>query len=213
MPTRLTPLLKSTFLNLAPSTNPVFRFFLGNVDVFSPLLRLILSVANPVTNALIRTTMATTRIWGSDARNTIAGEVTMNVNVRLLSGDTMDDAIKHLNKILKKWIKKGIVELRVVSNNPASPESPCDNETFDVLAKSIRETFEDTTVIPYVFLGGTDSFYYPPVCDKIYRFGPVLIGLEDEHRFHGIDERISPEKLGKMVEFFATLIKNSCGIE
>jgi len=213
MPTRLTPLLKSTFTTLASSTNPVFKFFLGNVDVFSPLLRFILAKANPVTNALIRTTMATTRLWGSDARNTIANEVTVNVNVRLLSGDTIEDVLKHLNKILKKWIKKGEIEIKVNSCFSASPESSCDNETFDVLAQSIKETFENTTVLPYVFLGGTDSKYYTQVCDKVYRFGPILVGLEDEHRFHGIDERISPEKLNKMVQFMATYIKNSCIID
>ena len=213
MPTRMTPLLKSTFTMLASSTNPVFKFFLCNTDVFSPLLRFILSKANPVTNALVRTTMATTMIWGSDARNTIPGEVKLNVNFRLLSGDTADDVVAHLNKILRKWIKKGEIKISVLHSAPASPESPCDTEAFATISKCIRETFPDTTVIPYIFLGGTDSHHYAPVCDNIYRFGPVLIGLEDEHRFHGIDERISPESLAKMVQFFVTYVKESCGVE
>ena len=213
MPTRMTPLLQRTFITLASATNPALKFFLGNVDIFSPLLRLILAKANPVTNALIRTTFATTMIWGSDARNTIPGEVKLNVNFRLLSGDTIDDVLKHLNKILRKWIKKGEVEIKVLNYTDASPESPCDNETFDILAKSIREVFPDTTVLPYIFLGGTDSHCYAPVCDKIYRFGPIVVGFEDEHRFHGIDERISPESLENMIKFFVTYIQNSCGIE
>ena len=210
MPSRMTPLLKSTFVSLSSATNPLLKFFLANSDVFSPLLRWILGIANPVTNALIRTTLATTVIKGSDARNTIPGVVTLNVNYRLLCGDTTQDVVDHLKKVLRKEFKRKQVTIKTLQCVDQCPESPCDNETFETLAKSIRKTFPDTTVIPYVFLGGTDSSFYTPVCDKVYRFGPMMVGIEDEHRFHGLNERITPAAVNQSVKFIITYLQDSC---
>lgn len=210
MRARMTPLLKQTFVTLSGATNPLFKFVLANADVFAPLLKVVLSKASPVTNALVRTTLATTVLWGSDARNTIANEVKVNVNFRTLSGETSADVVKHLNKILKKYIKTGQVRIDLLAHSEPSPESRCDGEVFDTLTKSIRQTFEETTVIPYVFLGATDSRFYAPICDRIYRFGPVVMGWDDESRFHGINERIHPDKLARAVRFFVTYMNNAC---
>ena len=212
MPSRMTPILKDTFVALSGATSPVFKYVLANSDVFAPLLKLVLSKASPVTNALVRTTLATTVLWGSDARNTIANEVKVNVNFRTLTGETAQDVVKHLEKILKKYIRKGQVTINLLAHSDPSPASKCDGECFEALTASIRETFEDTTVIPYVFLGATDSRFYTPICDRVYRFGPVVMGWDDESRFHGLNERIHPDKLTRAVRFFVTYLDNSCHV-
>ena len=210
MPSRMTPLLKKTFLALSSAASAPIRFVLANSDVFAPLLRLVLAKASAVTNALVRTTLATTVLWGSDARNTIANEVKVNVNFRILSGQTAQDVVRHLQRILRRYIRKGQVEINLLQYSDPSPESVCEGESYRQLTRSIRQTFAQTTVIPYVFLGATDSRFYAPICDKIYRFGPVVMGWDDESRFHGIDERIHPDKLATAARFFATFMANSC---
>lgn len=212
MPSRLTPVIKSTLVALSGAANPLLRFVMANSDFFAPLLKLVFAKASPVTNALVRSTLATTVLWGSDARNTIANEVKVNVNFRILSGETAQDVVKHLQKILRKYVRSGQVSINLLAYSDPSPVSPCDGEHFEALADSIRETFESTTVVPYVFLGATDSRFYTTICDRVYRFGPVLMGREDESRFHGLNERILPDKLVQAVRFFVTYLDNSCHV-
>jgi carboxypeptidase PM20D1 len=56
-------------------------------------------------------------------------------------------------------------------------------------------------------LGGTDSRYYAPISENVYRFAPEW-GLQSEYsRIHGTGERLSLENLGRMVRFFAQLVE------
>jgi carboxypeptidase PM20D1 len=55
-------------------------------------------------------------------------------------------------------------------------------------------------------LGGTDSRYYAPVSENVYRFAPEWILQSEFGRVHGTGERLSVENLGRMVRFFAQLV-------
>jgi len=210
MPTHITPLSRKTFLALAPHTNPLFKFFMVNSDVFSPLFRFILGKASSVTNALIRTTLAPTMLWGPDARNVLPREVKLNVNYRTLTGDTAEDVRRHLEKLLHRYIKKGIVSIHMLGYSDPSAVADVDSAAYNVLAKSIRQTFPDVSVVPYTMVGATDSRFYYPLTQNVYRFGPFVWGFDDESRVHGLDERIRPEQMGRAVQFFVNLMRNSC---
>ncbi|HTX79954.1 MAG TPA: hypothetical protein VMC62_09810, partial [Longilinea sp.] len=60
---------------------------------------------------------------------------------------------------------------------------------------------------PYLVLGFTDARYYTEICKQVYRFTPFVVDPEDMERVHGINERISVETMGKMVQFYAQLIR------
>jgi len=210
MRSRITSLTRKTFLALAPHTNPIFKFFMINSDVFSPLFRAVLCKAATVTNALLRTTLAPTMLWGPEARNVLPREVKLNVNYRTLSGDTAQDVKAHLEKILRRYIKKGVVSINMLGFSDPSPISDVEGEAFRTLSRSIRETFADITVVPYTMVGATDSRFYAALTPNVYRFGPFVWGPDDESRVHGLDERIRPEQLGPAVQFFVNFIRNSC---
>lgn len=210
MPTHITPLTRKTFLALAPYTNPVFKFFMINADVFSPLFRFILGKASSVTNALIRTTLAPTMLWGPDARNVLPREVKLNINYRTLTGDTSADVKAHLERLLKKYIKKGIVSIHMLGFSDPSAVADVDSDAYNTLAQSIRQTFPDVAVVPYTMVGATDSRFYAPLTPNVYRFGPFVWGFDDESRVHGIDERIRPEQMERAVQFFVNFMRNSC---
>lgn len=210
MPTRITPLTRKTLLALAPYVNPVFKFFMVNSDVFSPLLRLVLGKASSVTNALIRTTLAPTMLWGPDARNVLPREVRLNINYRILEGDKAADVKRHLERLMRGYIKKGVAEINMLGFSEASPASDVQCDAYRILADSIRQTFPDVAVVPYTMVGATDSRFYAPLTPNIYRFGPFVWGPEDESRIHGIDERIRPQQMGRAVQFFVRFIDNAC---
>ena len=210
MPTHITPLTRRTLLSLAPYTGALFKFFMVNSDVFSPLLRLVLGKASSVTNALIRTTLAPTMLWGPDARNVLPRETKVNINYRILTGETADDVRRHLERLLRRYIRAGIVSINMLGYSNPSAVADVDSDAYHVLSQSIRETFADVAVVPYTMVGATDSRFYYPLTDNVYRFGPFVWGFDDESRVHGIDERIRPEQLGRAVQFFVTFIRNSC---
>lgn len=206
-----TGLTKEMFKTLAPYANPLFKFFFVNRDVFSPLLKFVLSVAAPMTNALIRTTYAPTMLWGSSARNTIPMEAKVNVNYRMITGETMEDAKAFLEKILHKYVKKGWVEVRPCQYSNPSVEADVHCEAYNNINKSIQQTFDNIVVAPYPFIAASDARWYNPLTDQVFRFGPFINSLDDQARIHGINERQHVDSLAKAVEFFITCLENTCG--
>jgi carboxypeptidase PM20D1 len=55
----------------------------------------------------------------------------------------------------------------------------------------------------------TDSRHYLPISEGVYRFIPYRLTLEDTHRVHGVDERLSVEDCGRMARFYQQLIRSS----
>jgi len=205
-----TYLSKEMFKSLSPYCNPLFKFFFTNRDVFSPLLKFILSVAAPMTNALIRTTFAPTIIWSSDARNVIPKEARVNVNYRMITGQTHDDVMAHLNKIFKKEIKKGWVEIRDIDIFNPSLEADVSDFAYKKIKQSIEETFNDVVVAPYPFIAASDARFYCPLTSNVFRFDPFIYGLDDQARIHGINERLHVDQLERAVQFFVKCFDNTC---
>lgn len=210
MKTRWTNLSKEMFKSLSPYCNPVFKFFFSNRDVFSPLLKLVLSKAAPMTNALIRTTFAPTMLKGADARNVIPMEARVNINYRMITGETHEDIVAHLEKILHKEIKKGWVEIKSIDYTNPSPEADVHCEAYGNIRKSILQTFDDIIVAPYPFIAASDARYYNPLTDNVFRFGPFINSLDDQQRIHGINERLHVDQLEKAVQFFINCLQNTC---
>jgi len=211
MPSIWTGNTKEMLKTLAPYANPLFKFFFINRDVFSPLLKFVFTVAAPMTNALIRTTFAPTVLWGSTARNTIPTEAKVNINYRMITGNTMEDVKAHLEKILHKYIKKGWVEVRPCQYSNPSPEADVHCDAFNNINKSIVQTFDNIVVAPYTFIAASDARWYNPLTDNVFRFGPFINSLDDTSRIHGINERQHVDALKKAVEFFITCLDNTCG--
>lgn len=211
MKTHWTRLSKEMFKALSPYCKPVFKFVFTNRDILSPLVKWVLTIAAPMTNALVRTTFAPTMLWGSDARNVIPKEVRCNINYRMLTGETADDVKAYLEKLLKKYVKKGQLEVRLLEYSNPSPEADVHCEAYANIEKSITETFEDIVVAPYPFIAASDARFYNPLTDNVFRFGPFINSLDDQSRIHGINERLHVDQLEKATQFFIRCLQNTCG--
>ena len=53
----------------------------------------------------------------------------------------------------------------------------------------------------------TSLRYYAEVADNSYRFSPLRFTPEDNHRFHGVNERLSIENLAGSVRFYAQFVR------
>ena len=99
-------------------------------------------------------------------------------------------------------------------------ESLCSFVSFDTSVKldvygykKVKEAIEDTwrgcLVSPYLMVQCSDSRHYSSISDRVYRFSAMDLTSEERKTIHGNDEHIRLETIGRAVEFFYRVIKNS----
>jgi carboxypeptidase PM20D1 len=59
--------------------------------------------------------------------------------------------------------------------------------------------------------GATDSRFFAPIAENIYRFQPIVLTEAEAKTFHGANERISVENLGRIIRFYDLLIVSGAG--
>jgi carboxypeptidase PM20D1 len=126
------------------------------------------------------------------------------VNFRIAPGETVDDVLAHVRKVTK-----GTVEAAPMHAYNPSGVSSVDSEAYGVIARTVAALYPDYVVTPYLMIAATDSRWYAPVADGIYRFQPFRSLTEDLGTIHAVGERLSVESLREGVEFFIRLVKNA----
>lgn len=196
--------LKDLYAGLGSAVSFGMQFVFANLWFFGPIAKMQIE-ANPQTNASIRTTTALTMIKSGVKENVLPHSAEAIVNMRLLPGDTIAKVCDRVRKIIDddkvmfEPVEDGYWEASPVSNTSTPP--------YKILNLTIRKVFEDVAVAPYLVLGATDARYYAEISDSVFRFCPFILNKDDLPRMHGIDERLSIEGLGKMVQFFYELVR------
>ncbi len=193
------------FKGLGPVLPFSQQFIFANLWLFKGLVRNRLA-KNTATNAMIRTTTAITMIQSGMRPNVLPSKANAKVNFRLLPGDTIAWVCERIRKIIDD--ERVNFEPMAKSISEPSTYSRSDSPAYQILERTIRQSFDGVPVIPMLVLGMTDSRYYHPICDSVYRFSPLIFTPDDLKRVHGINERVSVEGLGKMVQFYGNLIPN-----
>ncbi len=205
MKTKWTNVTVNTFKALAPHTKGALKFVFANRDILSPLVKKVLTLADSMTNALVRTTFAPTMLWGANARNILPNEVRVNLNTRIMTGETDKDVIKHLKKVCGKN-----VEVVTAAYTAPTPVSDITCHGYRMLEQTISEVFENTVALPYMFIAASDARFYSPVSDNVFRFAPFVNGKDDQPRIHGLNERTTKDAMEQATQFFARFIVNTC---
>ena len=82
------------------------------------------------------------------------------------------------------------------------PFSSPDSKAYRAIADTAREIFgEETPVIPFVLVGGTDSKHFLPIAGQAIRFSPIFIG-EKQGGVHGVNEYITVDSLRTAAQFY-----------
>jgi carboxypeptidase PM20D1 len=202
MPSRLDGPARAMLEQLAPEMGFGRRVLMANLWLLGPLVERVLA-GKPPSNALIRTTIAPTMLAGSDRSNVLPARARATLNVRLLPGDTIDDVLGHLRRVVDDPRVTAEAEGETVA---ASRISPADDATFLEVMATIREIEPQAVVAPGLVMGATDAKHYGGLGDHVYRFTPMRIGSADLPRLHGVDERIAVADLHDAVEFYARLM-------
>ena len=160
----------------------------------------------PAGNAMVRTTTAPTMLAGSAKENVLPQRAIATVNFRIHPNDTVQGVVDHV-----KEVTKGIEGIEVQSaedsgGNNASPVSPTDGRPYAVLASVAEAAGEGAPVAPALVIGATDGRWATAITDRVYRFSPSVITPVDLTGFHGTNERMSVENMGRISTGFAQII-------
>ncbi|KYQ93448.1 peptidase M20 family protein [Tieghemostelium lacteum] len=182
-----------------------YRFVFSNLWLFEPLIVRIFS-NKPTLDALQRTTTAITIVQGGQKPNVLPYHASAIVNFRVAPGDTTESVMNHIRSV----IQDDRVKLREQSLSlDPSPISPTESKSFKLLQSTILQEFPDTIVSASLMIANTDTRWFWPLTENIFRFCPLILENSDLSRFHGINERISIKNYKQIIDFYYHLIKNS----
>ncbi|WP_235737407.1 M20/M25/M40 family metallo-hydrolase [Nocardioides alcanivorans] len=206
MPARLPDTTVEMFRRVAPHLPGPIGALVGKVtgvDRLRPVLAKALVAAGPEPAALVRTTFAITTLAGSPAINVIAATARAGINVRVMVGDTVADAVAHVRRV----IKDDDIRVDVVEEGEASPVSPIDDEAFRLVERTITDTFPEAVVTPYVMMAATDSRFFTKICPRVYRFAPFRMSKAQRQAIHSYDEHLGIETFLEGIDWYRRLLE------
>ena len=151
----------------------------------------------------MRTTCALTMAQGSKAFNVLPSTAHAGINLRLISGDTIENAIVRLETI----VDDPSIEVKLVSGGEPSTVSKTGDEPWNRLKSAISAAYPGVLVSPYLMLAGSDSRHYGPISEHVYRFSGMPMSKEQRGLIHNANERIPVAQLKDTICFFAEVMK------
>lgn len=200
---KLTPPVQ-WFLNaIGPEMPLPNRIILSNLWLFKGLFMKMMSHVSTI-DAMLRTTTAATMASGSPQSNVLPQKAWAIVNFRMISGETIEDLLRHISKVLH-----GLdIHVETVRFNNPSAVSSRHSDAFKVMEKTVGQVFPDALPTPYIMLGGSDSIKYERVSSNIFRFSPYRMDAADMDKVHGRNECIPVSSMADIVRFYIQLIRN-----
>jgi acetylornithine deacetylase/succinyl-diaminopimelate desuccinylase-like protein len=162
-------------------------------------------------HACTHMTIAPTVARGGVKTNVIPDEVELQVDIRLLPGQTPEGAIAELREALGDLADD--VDIEVIDRTVPTV-SPTDTPLWEALVRAARALRPQATLIPALTTGGTDARFFRELGIPAYGFGlctPRFTLGEYAAMFHGNDERIDQESLGLSVELWEHLARDLLG--
>jgi len=158
-------------------------------------------------NAMLRTTTAPTVFQAGVKENVLPSSARALVNFRILPGDSVGSVLAHVRAVVND--PRITVAPYQTSVAEPSPVTDAAGAPFQLLARTIKQTFPGAVVTPWLVTGGTDSRHYTTLTPNVLRFVGASLGSDDLRRIHGTDERIGVGDYVNVVRVYVQLLRNS----
>jgi len=188
------PFPKGMILNglLVPTlTDIIFKTLGENAQYFEPLLH------NTVNATIVR---------GGNKINVIPGEITVDLDGRILPGLSPDDIIAELRQITGDKVK-----YETLKYDPYPAES--DMGLFDTLSGILSDADPEGISVPLILPGVTDARIFARLGIQTYGFMPMSLpcGFNFFETIHAADERIPVEAVAFGTDAIFELLKRYKG--
>ena len=190
MPTRLIGPVKEMLAAARPHVSGLSGFAFGNLWLTKGMV-INQFLEDDVSAAMVRTTFAATLVSGGVKENVIPESAQATINVRILPGDTAEDVLAHLTRV----IDDPEIEIEGTPWGPIAEPGSSDGPAFQMAKRAVKEVLPDAVVMPGLVPGATDTVHYMGITDEVLRFVPMRIGIEQVGGAHGRNERIAVEYL------------------
>jgi len=142
---------------------------------------------NPMWSAMLQDTVTATMVQGGFRGNVTPSEASANLNVRLLPGETIQDTLTQLTKLVADPQIR--FELAPDGGENAPPSS-LDTPLYQLIERDGQQDFPGAAVLPFLSTGATDSAQLRLHNVQAYGLLPFPLSQEDQLRMHGTDERM-----------------------
>lgn len=160
--------------------------------------------ANPLYNAMLRTTCVPTKIEGGHANNALPQRATANVNCRILPGagtvqQGVQDAIVTAVNDPKVTVKPATAFRTNVATVP-----PLSAQIVDPIKAVAGSMWPGVPLVPTMSTGATDAIYFGKT--PVYGLSGIFAQPGETHA-HGLDERIQVKSLYDGRAFLYQVVK------
>lgn len=201
-PRELTKPIAEMFDTLGRRSTFLYKMIFANLWCFMPVLDMICKKSGGDLNAMMRTTVAFTKMEGSDAYNVMPPEAKVGANLRLMGSMTTGKAVEYLNKV----VNNKNIEITISQGMDPSPCSVTDTAGWQHLKDAVSQTWPGAVVSPYLMLQCSDCRHYSRISPNCYRFSAMHLTSEERARIHGNNERVPVEKVKDTVRFYLNII-------
>lgn len=179
------------------------KLLYANLGLFAPLFNLAAKKIGGEINALVRTTVAFTKMQASEAVNVFPRTARVEADVRLMEGATPTTVIGALGKRLGKLP----VQIEALESIEVMPFSDINTEPWRRLEEGILQVWPEAKVAPYLMIAASDARHFTRICANVFRFSGMELTTEERKMIHGIDERIPLEKVTTTIKFFLCMME------
>lgn len=161
-------------------------------------------LSDPERNALLRNTISPTVLSGSNKTNTIPGEASAELDIRLLPDQ---DTVAFRRELLRIIADTGVT-LKPIGHMAPPFSAPLDTDMARAIERTAARLVPGAPFATTVSTGATDRPYYAGAGLICYGVDPFLVEWEDVQRgVHGNDERVSVENLGFGLRLYTGVIQ------
>ncbi|MGO1076489.1 M20/M25/M40 family metallo-hydrolase [Inquilinus sp. CA228] len=170
-------------------------------------------------HALMRNTLAITMLNGGIKENVIPGSAEAKLNIRLLPGQGLDEAMAYVREVIADdgiridapafaSLDEARADLHVRTNRPASST---ETALYRSLKAHAERIWPEAEVTPALFEAGTDATAWRLRGVPVYGVYPYPLDNETMVRMHGNDERIEIAALDQGTDWVYSVLVDVAG--
>src|SRR3990172_1231286 len=187
---KLNQTTRAFFKGLTRSASFPDSFYLENLEhpELGAFCATQLSKKNPILGSTMRNSISPTILKSGIRSNVIPSEAEVNLNVRLLPEENVEDFLEELRKVISDTSIEIVYDR---AEHPDTPASPVETELFQVMEKVGKKLWPEAVKVPFMSTGATDAAYLRAKGIPTYGILPFPLDEDDLSRMHGHNERLS----------------------